>query len=222
MIKFEKVEPSEFLVDRASIKVRPVSAGVQMNFVGTGFCTVGFSAKIGGKYYLVSAGHCNRIAGQDVAQSYKAPNKIGTASDNSLFWGSTADAVLVKVASNLTTPWVYADGKEKAWKIVGKQNIDWEGMGVCSSLGESDTQMCGRVISTDTTTVTLTGEFLVRQKETNLIAQPGDSGSPVVTDGYDEDEVYIYGIVSSGINNISHVTWVEYIELKLGIDVITN
>lgn len=140
LFRFVKTERAETAIDRASIKVRPVSGAVQINFEGTGFCTNGFSAKDKkGNHYLVSAGHCASDVGQKVNQSYKNDNFIGTVEKKIFDWGGSVDVSLVKVSSSLTTPSILTtsgnDYNANGYKIIGEQISDWEGMGVCASLG---------------------------------------------------------------------------------------
>lgn len=218
LIKFVKKETLKPIVDRASIKVRPVAGGVQMNFDGVGFCTNGFSAKNakGTKYYLVSAGHCsNGKQGTTVKQSYQKDNYVGFVVQNDLYWSTPSDSLVVEVPSTLATPYIYtSSGGATGYKIIGENVGDYEGMGVCTSLGEQDTQMCGVVTDTSATVYTKKPyNRIIKQKETNLRGIPGDSGSPVFT-FIDDKNVAIYGIASTADNDgkVLNVTHIKYIK----------
>ncbi|MGE7270918.1 S1 family peptidase [Brevibacillus panacihumi] len=229
VFKFVKTKRPDSMIDRASIKVRPVSGAVQMNFEGSGFCTNGFSAKDSQNvYYLVSAGHCASEVGQNVNQSYQNDNYIGTVQKKIFNWGGTVDVSLVKVTSSLTTPNILTTSgnnwNASGYKIIGEQTSDWEGMGVCTSLGETDTQMCGWVQETNAS-VLAWGGYLTGQKKVNIPVVNGDSGSPVgAPDSKVTSNLNIYGIVSAGTKgqNVAYLSYIGNIKSQAGITTIVG
>lgn len=230
LIKFEQTEKIEPKIDRAQIKVRPVPGAAQMNYSGSGFCTNGFSAKDSNSstYFLVSAGHCADNTGQQVLQSYNKDNLIGTVHKKIFYWGSSVDVSLVKVKSDLTTHNILTTSgnnyDEAGYQIIGEQINDWEGMGVCTSLGQSDTQMCGFVQGTNESVYAL-GSHLKNQKKVSLKVVNGDSGSPVgVPDSKNTKKLYLYGIVSAARSNesVTYLTYIGNIKAETGIKVITG
>ncbi|KNB71733.1 S1 family peptidase [Brevibacillus reuszeri] len=229
LINFVKVERAESKIDRASIKLRPVSGGAQMNYEGSGFCTVGFSAKDSkGNYFLVSSGHCASAVGQKVNQSYTTNNNIGTVYKKVFDYGGSVDASLVKVDSSLTTPYILTTSGSSydasGYKIIGEQINDWEGMGVCTSLGETDKQMCGWVEETNAS-VLAWGAYLIGQKKVSIPVINGDSGSPVgAPDSKVTSNLNIYGIVSAGTQgkNVAYLTYIGNIKAQTGITTIVG
>ncbi|QDS33743.1 hypothetical protein [Brevibacillus brevis] len=230
LIKFEQTEKIEPKIDRAQIKVRPVPGAAQMNFSGSGFCTNGFSAKDSNSstYFLVSAGHCAESTGQQVFQSYDKDNLIGTVHTKIFHWGSSVDVSLVKVKSGLTTHNILTSSgskyDESGYQIIGEQISDWEGMGVCTSLGQSDTQMCGFVQGTNESVYAF-GGHLKNQKKVGLKVVNGDSGSPVgAPDSKNTKKLYLYGIVSAAKSNesVAYLTYIGNIKAETGIKTITG
>lgn len=218
LLHFQTQKSPEALVDRASIKVRPVNAGVMINFEGKGFCTNGYSAKdSSGNHYLVSAGHCSDEIGQTVNQSYKNDNKIGKVYENAFSSGTKADALSIKVKSSMTTPWIYTTNKVNDYNIVGQQVADWEGMEVCTSLGNTDKELCGWVKSTNWSGFIAGLTWLNNQKTLSInAADLGDSGSPVFTFGKKKN-VAIYGIISASDGEVTLMSHVKNINSELGI-----
>ncbi len=218
LLRFETQKSPEPLVDRASIKVRPVNAGVMINFEGKGFCTNGYSAKdSSGNHYLVSAGHCSDEIGQTVNQSYKNDNKIGKVYENAFSYGTKADALSIKVKSSMTTPWIYTTNRVNDYNIVGQQIADWEGMEICTSLGNTDKELCGWVKSTNWSGFVGGLTWLKNQKTLSIdVADVGDSGSPVFTFGAKKN-VAIYGIISATDGKVTVMSHVKNINSELGI-----
>ncbi|ALM75228.1 S1 family peptidase [Thermococcus barophilus] len=186
-------------------KFTSLIGGTKITVSGGGTCTLGYTAKINGQNYAVTAGHCGEfgISGQSVYQNsnyigwvYKNPPGTVTFDPETglYFRERKSDSMLIKVVvpiDNMVYPY---------WRVAG------------ASIPRVGTYVCKRGITTGETcgTITRVGTDLWiggnTQEEVVIIhdafqaptmdTQGGDSGSPVYYKiAY--DEIVIVGIVSA-------------------------
>jgi hypothetical protein len=215
------------LLDRAASRWRAVPGGAQVGFSGSGFCTVGFTAKDDSQYYYISAGHCMGYAGQSVNQSYTLPNLVAYANRESLYWGTTADASASTIDPSNATSWIM--NATSAGLISSQNNLiaaeqinEFVGLGVCMSLGQTNNNICTSVSSLNTSGF-WGGTYVTNQRKVLYTAQAGDSGSPVYATCFEcGNNAAIYGIAVSVDSNGTLVSYVGNIKTELGVIVEKN
>lgn len=156
---------------RAGIRIKQGSPAVAT-------CSMGFHVvNASGNVEATTAGHCgftgtsnwyhlgNGFIGNRYGSLYPAPGGSGFA----------RDITLISMANGQGSDLIYADGNRRVYTW----GIPYQGQSVCVSRGAANTITCGSVTNA---IVIYTGDACQCQVigvKSNLVASPGDSGSPV-------------------------------------------
>lgn len=171
-------DPSAVRVRPMSAPVRPLAAPLAAPLVGgsaittTGTrCSAGFSARRGETTYLLTAGHCTAEG-----RTWNGPDQqpIGTVV-RTVYPGS--DYGIIEVTD--TAAW-RGSGRIQGGPTVTGHDAAEPGDRVCRS-GSTSGYHCGVVQATDVTVNYGNGTVITGLTQTDVCADPGDSGGPYVT-----------------------------------------
>ncbi|GAB3461267.1 S1 family peptidase [Actinophytocola sediminis] len=157
-------------------------------------CSAGFNARSGSTRYVITAGHCTALGGTWSGSG----GTIGTVAGSS-FPGNDYGIIRVTSSSAASTALVdrYSSGSDVT--VTGATNAT-SGMAVCRS-GSTTGWHCGTVTNPNTTVCYSQG--CVNQViQTNVCAEPGDSGGSLVTRP-SGTTVRAVGLTSGGSGNCS-------------------
>ncbi|WP_127581557.1 hypothetical protein [Paenibacillus koleovorans] len=216
--------------DRAAARFRAVPGGAQIGFSGSGFCTNGFTAKDDSNYYYISAGHCMGYAGQQVTQSYILPNLVAYANRESLYWATTADASASTIDPSNATSWIMnanSGGLINSQNnlIVAEQINEFVGMGVCMSLGQTNSNICTSVSDLNFNGNIGLFNWYTSYRKVLYTSVAGDSGSPVYVSCFEcGNYVALYGMATAndGSSGGTYVAYIGNIKNELDVEVVKN
>jgi hypothetical protein len=155
----------------------PLRGGVS----GSYGCSLAYYVVQDGQFRILTAGHCSGLFS---AWSH-AGVSLGTMVSRSWYWLSTADAGTIAGGDTaaLKSNRVYSDGAQYSL-MTGSQSSssDYVGQTVCLSARMADPVRCGQIRSTSST-VTISGMKLTKQRIGSYSYQGGDSGGAVYNVG---------------------------------------
>lgn len=178
--------------------------GIRVNSGYSSTCTLGFTAKINGENYFVTAAHCAGFGntGNSVYQPWGILSwrKVGVVVKNPPLKNEgdkkvrESDSLLVKVSGRSIAPQIYSD-----WKVEGiTESV--VGLYVCKfGIGTKATN-CGHVMKTNKISVLEGGILLTDTSEVvGMEHAQKDSGAPVFVKPYYVPNTRIVGIHFGGV-----------------------
>ncbi|WP_232473328.1 S1 family peptidase [Thermococcus thioreducens] len=178
--------------------------GIRISPGDSSTCTLGFTAKISGEDYFVTAGHCAGFGntGDSVYQPWGNGSwrKVGIVFKNPPLRYENgnhvreSDSLLVKVSGRGIAPQIYS-----GWEVEGT-TISVVGLYVCKfGIGTRETN-CGHVMKTNKVSV-LKGNILITDTSevVGMEHAGGDSGAPVFVKPYYTPSTRIVGIHFGGV-----------------------
>ncbi|MDV7216398.1 S1 family peptidase [Streptomyces prunicolor] len=174
-------------LDRLDGSLRTLVSGGDGVYTSTGRCTAGVNVQSGSVYYFVTAGHCTDGASTWYTSSAMATT-IGTTTATSY---PTNDFGVVRY-TNTAVP---HPGTIGSVDVTGTATA-YVGQSVCRR-GATTGVHCGVVTALNATVNYGSGAVVYGLIQTNICAEPGDSGGPL----YAGDKVI--GILSGGSGNCS-------------------
>ncbi|MFJ5262459.1 S1 family peptidase [Streptomyces sp. NPDC088387] len=172
-------------VDRTEGRLRTLLSGGDGIYSAGARCSAGVNVQSGATYYFVTAGHCTRGASNWFTSSAMT-TPIGPTTGTSF---PTNDYGVVRY-SNAAVP---RPGTIGTVDVTGTATA-YVGQSVCRR-GSTTGVRCGRVTAVNATVNYGSGEVVYGLIQTNICAEPGDSGGPL----YAGDKVL--GILSGGSGN---------------------
>lgn len=178
----------------------PLIGGIKIT-APRGSCTLGFTSKINGEYYFVTAAHCAGfgVTGEAIYQPWGFWRKVGTIVKNpplSSFSSRLTDSMLVKVSGRGIDHKVYSN-----WNVVGTAE-SYVGAYVCK-MGITTYTTCGYITEThssigiDRDNDGYTDYWLFDVGTTCCMdSDEGDSGAPVFYKSYYTNDISIVGILN--------------------------
>ena len=179
--------------------------GIRVNAGYSSTCTLGFTAKINGENYLVTAAHCAGFGktGDSVYQPWGifSWRKVGVVIKNPALKYSNgnptreSDSLLVKVSGRGIAPQIYS-----GWEVEGT-TISVVGLYVCKFGIGTRTTTCGHVVKTNKVSI-LERDILITDTSevVGMEHARGDSGAPVFVKPYYTPSTRIVGIHFGGVN----------------------
>ena len=174
-------------LDRLGGSLRTLVSGGDGIYTSTGRCSVGVNVQSGSTYYFVTAGHCTNGTSTWYTSSTMA-TMVGTTTATSY---PSNDFGLVRY-TNTAVP---HPGTIGSVDITGTATT-YIGQSVCRR-GATTGVHCGVVTALNATVNYGSGAVVYGLIQTNICAEPGDSGGPL----YAGDKVI--GILSGGSGNCS-------------------
>ncbi|HHI01559.1 MAG TPA: protease [Thermococcus litoralis] len=179
--------------------------GIRINPGDFSTCTLGFTAKISGEDYFVTAGHCAGFGntGDSVYQPWGngLQHKVGVVVKNPPLRYENgnrvreSDSLLVKVSGREIAPQIYS-----RWEVEGT-TISVVGLYVCKfGIGTRKTT-CGHVMETNKISILKGGILITDTSEVvGMEHAGGDSGAPVFVKPYYTPSTRVVGIHFGGVN----------------------
>ncbi|EST52149.1 hypothetical protein T458_23940 [Brevibacillus panacihumi W25] len=166
---------------------RPIQAGLRIDNMDTGgYCTSAFSARIGTKFYVLTAGHC---AESDTDRFSQGGDRFGRVADYNN--GGNVDAAIIKLddGSDDATYYLFGNGRSKLHAIDEVQRTKDETVGdaVCISGARTQTVKCGTLETKNWSgyAKTPSGDrvYYSGMRQATYASANGDSGSPIFLGG---------------------------------------
>ncbi|WP_340673697.1 S1 family peptidase [Brevibacillus agri] len=170
-----------------SDKFRPIQAGLSIVNTDAGkFCTSAFSAQIGTKFYVLTAGHC---AESDTDKFSQGGPRFGKVADYN--FGGNVDSAIIKLdeGSKDATYYLFGNSKSKLYAIneVQKTKNETVGDAVCISGATTQTVKCGTLKTKNWKGDVLTHSgdkvYLSGMRQATYTSTRGDSGAPIFLGG---------------------------------------
>ncbi|MET8296935.1 S1 family peptidase [Streptomyces sp. NPDC005180] len=174
-------------IERTPGKISKLLSGGDAIYASSWRCSLGFNVRNGSTYYILTAGHCTDGAGTWWTNSSHTTT-IGTTVGSSF---PTNDYGLIKYASNSPVP----PGTVGSQDITTAVNAT-TGMSV-SRRGSTTGIHSGTVTGLNTTVNYGNGDVVYGMIQTNVCAEPGDSGGPLYSGSR------AVGLTSGGSGNCS-------------------
>ncbi|MFD5421328.1 S1 family peptidase [Streptomyces sp. NPDC127069] len=174
-------------IERTPGKIRKLLSGGDAIYASSWRCSLGFNVRSGSNYYILTAGHCTDGAGTWWTSSSHTTT-IGTTVGSSF---PTNDYGLIKYASNSPVP----PGTVGSQDITSAVNAT-TGMSV-TRRGSTTGIHGGTVTGLNATVNYGNGDIVYGMIQTNVCAEPGDSGGPLYSG------TRAVGLTSGGSGNCS-------------------
>ncbi|MER6215994.1 S1 family peptidase [Streptomyces sp. NPDC048387] len=174
-------------IERTPGKISKLLSGGDAIYASSWRCSLGFNVRNGSTYYILTAGHCTDGAGTWWTNSSHTTT-IGTTVGSSF---PTNDYGLIKYASNSPVP----PGTVGSQDITTAVNAT-TGMSV-SRRGSTTGIHSGTVTGLNATVNYGNGDVVYGMIQTNVCAEPGDSGGPLYSGSR------AVGLTSGGSGNCS-------------------
>ncbi|MCF3182327.1 S1 family peptidase [Streptomyces polychromogenes] len=174
-------------IERTPGKIRKLLSGGDAIYATSWRCSLGFNVRSGSNYYILTAGHCTDGAGTWWTSSSHTTT-IGTTVGSSF---PTNDYGLIKYASNSPVP----PGTVGSQDITSAVNAT-TGMSV-TRRGSTTGIHSGTVTGLNATVNYGNGDIVYGMIQTNVCAEPGDSGGPLYSG------TRAVGLTSGGSGNCS-------------------
>lgn len=178
---------------------RPIQAGLRIDDMDAGgSCTSAFSAQIGTKFYILTAGHCVESGTDRWGQG---GSRFGRSTDSTA--GGNVDAAIIKLddGSDDATYYLFGNSKSKLYAIDEVQRTRDETVGdaVCISGAKTQVVKCG-TLSTKNWSGNSGSFYFSGMRKATYQSAKGDSGAPIFLGGT------AIGIHSSSGGIYSHIT----------------
>ncbi|MGG1659499.1 S1 family peptidase [Brevibacillus sp. NRS-1366] len=182
-----------------SDKFRPIQAGLRIDDMDDGgYCTSAFSAQIGTKFYVLTAGHC---IGTNTDRWSQGGSRFGRSTDYN--FGGNVDAAIIKLddGSDDATYYLFGNSKSKLYAIdeVQKTKNETVGDAVCISGAKTQVVKCG-TLQTKNWSGYSDQTYLSGMRQASYESAKGDSGAPIFLGGT------AIGVHSSSGGIYSHIT----------------